>query len=402
MNYRVKKMIMDGGERICLVIDKESELPVYYQNLFLTTMIRNRSATISTMEIVATKLIIFSEFCKRNKISLKERIINKSFLTLSEIESLMRFLRQRFDHQSDNVRKISNTFISKRTYHYRITIVAHYLEWLCGVLHSHSGIHARNEVNRFIKSIMAYQSRSRSLKLTDIPDRSLDNKQIIELFRLLEIGSEQNPFTKDVQKRNRLIFSLLLQLGLRAGELLNLNLSDFDFRENTVFIRRRHDDRKDCRVNQPLVKTRERLIPLSDKLASEIHDYICNERELVSGKKKHGYLLVTHGSGNTAGDALSVSAYEKIISTLKKESSILSGLSGHRLRHSWNYLYSKEIKNSSLSSHQNDQLRKYFMGWSETSGMPEVYNRRIMNETEKETILKMQDKITNLLKGGTM
>lgn len=42
------------------------------------------------------------------------------------------------------------------------------------------------------------------------------------------------------------------------------------------------------------------------------------------------------------------------------------------------------------------------MGWSETSGMPEVYNRRIMNETEKETILKMQDKITNLLKGGTV
>ncbi|HBA5437810.1 TPA: site-specific integrase, partial [Escherichia coli] len=54
MGYKVKKFIMSNGERGCLILDKNSNLPAYYQNLFLTTDIRNRGATASTMEIIAT------------------------------------------------------------------------------------------------------------------------------------------------------------------------------------------------------------------------------------------------------------------------------------------------------------------------------------------------------------
>ncbi|HHH6554671.1 TPA: site-specific integrase, partial [Escherichia coli] len=62
-----------------MILDKNSNLPAYYQNLFLTTDIRNRGATVSTMEIVATNLLIFSNFLDSRKINIVERIELKKY-----------------------------------------------------------------------------------------------------------------------------------------------------------------------------------------------------------------------------------------------------------------------------------------------------------------------------------
>lgn len=104
---------------------------------------------------------------------------------------------------------------------------------------------------------------------------------------------------------------------MRAGELLNLKVNDLNLRNNTLSIFRRHDCIEDRRLNQPLVKTGERIIPLSDELVMEIFDYIQTCRSKIT-KKKHDFLFVTHSAGKTVGEPLSVSAYEKIISTIKK------------------------------------------------------------------------------------
>ncbi|BES83584.1 hypothetical protein PEC302107_05880 [Pectobacterium araliae] len=74
MGYKIKKLIMRSGERGHLILDKETELPVYYQNLFLTENVRNRNATASTVEVVATNLLIFSNFLDSRKINIVERI----------------------------------------------------------------------------------------------------------------------------------------------------------------------------------------------------------------------------------------------------------------------------------------------------------------------------------------
>lgn len=68
--------------------------------------------------------------------------------------------------------------------------------------------------------------------------------------------------------------------------MLNLKIDDFDLRDNTLSIVRRHDSKEDGRSYQPLVKTGERVIPLSDELASEIFDYISNSREKNDKKEK--------------------------------------------------------------------------------------------------------------------
>ncbi|HDX8802766.1 TPA: site-specific integrase [Klebsiella michiganensis] len=399
MSYKIKKFLMSNGERGCLILDKETQLPVYYQNLYLTTNVRNRSATASTIEIVATNLLILSNFLKSRNINIIDRIEIKGFLSVAEVDDLIRYARQRFDKQKiTNVRVIKMEQVAKRTFSYRIHVFSNYLNWLCGLLHSIKGIHARYEVESFIESIRAHLPRNKSLSVNNRKDKSLSEEQIKTLFKLLEVEGSQNPFQKEVQVRNRLIFTLLLNCGLRAGELLNLKVNDFNPRGYTLNIFRRHDCIEDRRLNQPLVKTGEREIPLSDELAMEILDYINNYRNKYTKKKKHEFLFVTHSSCKTTGEPLSVSAYEKIISTIKKSSPVLKNLSGHKLRHSWNYFYSNEIDDSNLDISRKSGLRCYLMGWSKDSKMSENYNFKHISIKEKEVIERVYDSLRRITK----
>ncbi|EOM2493346.1 tyrosine-type recombinase/integrase, partial [Escherichia coli] len=387
MGYKVKKFIMSSGERGCLILDKKSNLPTYYQNLFLTTDIRNRGATASTMEIVATNLLIFSNFLDGRGIDIIERVELKKYFSVAEIDDLVRYAKQRFDRQKIiNIKSTNYRFIAKRTFSYRIHVFSRYLKWLCGLVHSSKGIHAKYEVDVFIESIRAHIPRNSSLNMNEISEKSLNEEEIKVLFRLLEIGGIENPFHKEVQVRNRLIFTLLLNLGLRAGELLNLKIDDFDLRDNTLSVVRRHDSKEDGRSYQPLVKTGERVIPLSDELAREIFDYISNSREKMTKRKKHNFLFVAHCTGKNAGEPLSISAYEKVISTLKRASPELYNLSGHRLRHSWNYMYSKGIEGAELEYNRRKDLRNYLMGWSKESIMCDRYNYKYISQQEKDVV----------------
>lgn len=400
MSFKIKKFVMSNGERGCLILNKETLLPVYYQNLYLTTNVRNRSATASTMEIVATNLLILSNFMKSRKINIVDRIESKRFLSVAEVDDLIRYAKQRFDQQKiTNVRLLKGKQIAERTFSYRIHVFSNYLNWLCGLIHSIQGIHARYEVESFIESIKAHYPRNRSLSINDRTDKSISEEQIKTLFKLLEVEGSQNPFQKEVQVRNRLIFTLLLNCGLRAGELLNLKVNDLNLRNNTLSIFRRHDCIEDRRLNQPLVKTGERIIPLSEDLVMEIFDYIHTCRSKITKKKKHDFLFVTHSAGKTVGEPLSVSAYEKIISTIKKASPELKSLSGHRLRHSWNYFYSNEIDGSNLEISRKSGLRCYFMGWSKDSKMSENYNFKHISEKEKEVIGRVYESLKKITEG---
>ncbi|EOR6389401.1 tyrosine-type recombinase/integrase, partial [Escherichia coli] len=398
--YKVKKFIMSSGERGCLILDKKSNLPTYYQNLFLTTDIRNRGATASTMEIVATNLLIFSNFLDGRGIDIIERVELKKYLSVAEIDDLVRYAKQRFDRQKIiNIKSTNYRFIAKRTFSYRIHVFSRYLKWLCGLVHSSKGIHAKYEVDVFIESIRAHIPRNSSLNMNEISEKSLNEEEIKVLFRLLEIGGIENPFHKEVQVRNRLIFTLLLNLGLRAGELLNLKIDDFDLRDNTLSVVRRHDSKEDGRSYQPLVKTGERVIPLSDELAREIFDYISNSREKMTKRKKHNFLFVAHCTGKNAGEPLSISAYEKVISTLKRASPELYNLSGHRLRHSWNYMYSKGIEGAEFEYNRRKDLRNYLMGWSKESIMCDRYNYKYISQQEKDVVLKVYKSVSKIISG---
>ncbi|WP_413770699.1 tyrosine-type recombinase/integrase [Xenorhabdus bovienii] len=86
-------------------------------------------------------------------------------------------------------------------------------------------------------------------------------------------------------------------MGIRRGELLNLRVDDIDFIANEVRIVRRADSSVDSRVYQPLVKTEERILPISDRLAEILCEYVTGLRSAFPRARKHPYLFVTHKQG---------------------------------------------------------------------------------------------------------
>jgi integrase len=116
--------------------------------------------------------------------------------------------------------------------------------------------------------------------------KGLTEEQQKTLLRLVKPRSENNPFSESVQVRNQLIVLMLYHLGLRAGELLSLRISDFDFQNNTLLVAKRHDNPADPRTHQPVVKTIDRRIPLAESLMKAVSEYIMLDRRRYPDAKK--------------------------------------------------------------------------------------------------------------------
>ena len=133
----VDSFMLENGERYCHVVNKDTGEPLYYPNLYITTQVRNRSESISTMKVIAGSISLLYRFFMRKEINIDERIQKKIFLAPHEIEDLIEFTSFNFrDGEDDNFRS-SN--VKKPTKYFRITTIANYLEWLCKIHLSHTG-----------------------------------------------------------------------------------------------------------------------------------------------------------------------------------------------------------------------------------------------------------------------
>lgn len=166
-------------------------------------------------------------------------------------------------------------------------------------------------------------------------------------------------------------------LGVRRGELLNVKISDIDFRKNEVMIARRADDPVDPRRAQPKVKTRDRILPLSSELATESHKYIIQDRRKIFGATMHEYLFVADHTGYP----LSIATLNKVFQTLKsKFCDLPADLSPHVLRHTWNDEFSRQLDGKNIGETREVQMRNYLMGWSQTSATAGTYTKRFVQK----------------------
>jgi len=91
-----------------------------------------------------------------------------------------------------------------------------------------------------------------------------------------------------------LIVVLLDELGIRAGELLAIKVSDIDFQSQEITIPRRHNDPEAPRHNQPVQKTLDRLLAISDELTLILTSYVLNDRRAYRGRL--AFLIPIRGS----------------------------------------------------------------------------------------------------------
>lgn len=138
----------------------------------------------------------------------------------------------------------------------------------------------------------------------------LYEEQVIDLLNYLK--ESDNTF----KSRDIAIISLLYYSGLRAFELVNLNLFDINFSNRTIRVFGKG--------------RKERIVPFSNECLSSLLDYKNNLRkELLLEQDNSAFFL------NNKGKRLTTRGLEYILDSIEEKSGIFVNLHPHLLRHTF-------------------------------------------------------------------
>ena len=253
--YRVKRFVMESGERYCLLVEEGNPIPLYYPNLYITTQIRNRSLSTSAMEAALNAISVLLKFMDEKDEDIEARLTEGRYLKAHEISALRDFCQKRVKPK-DNKRHLKPTNVAKETEYTRLTSIASYLGWLSHTLPLSGSVkNYEAQISRMVTGIKAHRP-PRKMRNSNLNIKALSEDQVELAFEIFRPESSINPFkSRGVKHRNQLMFLMLYHLGLRGGELLNLRIRDMDFSTNQLVVARRADEKDDYRTYQPLVKT---------------------------------------------------------------------------------------------------------------------------------------------------
>lgn len=407
---QAKGFLMQDGERYCLLIDRGTGMPLYYPNLYVTTQVRNSSKSVAAMESALTGINVLLSFCEQRQIDLVGRFLRREYFSLHELDAIRDYCQQNFSTRPGDLpqgivpfngrgksRSTRKTGLANE--YNRLTHIAKYVDWLAKIVLT--GEFERRTTLDIAKMKKGLESRRPSSKGRNQTGREqgLSREQEAVLLEVVQLGSLRNPFEdQPTQIRNQLLIQLLLHLGIRAGELLNIRVSDINWANNQIVIARRADEKRDPRRRQPLVKTLDRRLPMKDTLVQAIHRYIVQFRNKVPGARKHDYLLVTHKSGPTQGQPMSRSALIKVVALISAAAPELAGLHAHELRHTWNDRFSEFMDASAdpPAPEQQEAQRSYLQGWKPGSGTAATYTKRFTQRKAMDASLKLQEGISRI------
>ena len=383
--YAVKKIMASDGNRFCMILDSKNGLPLYYQNIYLSLLHKQKNKSFNTVLRNAYTLISFENYLIESNINLIERIRAKTFLSFTEIYSLSEHLRVKNKKQKVIDIKEYKKF-NQENLHYRLTVISSYISWIYESYFS-TTIYETNIISKSVSLLFRkHKPKLNSQFYLNNDFKSLEKESLGILLQCIEPESQYNPFVDiSCRKRNQLIILILQETGMRGGELLNLKITDFNKEKRYLKVCKRINDPADPRVFQPLVKTFERELNISKKLSMQISSYIDNDRSFYSKSLNHNYLFITQKSGPTEGFPLSISAYHKVIKQIRRiefNGVSFQNFTGHCLRHTWNYIYS--LKYIGVTDQyrltQLDRIRCVRMGWKMNSKTALIYNNRYISE----------------------
>lgn len=417
---KVAHIMFDNGERYPMVVNDEGH-PDFWLTLFVTEKLRS-SLTQTSIENTLRSLIHLRLWEEINGIALIDEIRRGNFLVDADIASIRdhcqldtkdvrawhksvkkhRITSLALRHPS-NVRHLKN--VSKKHTANRLTHIAQFLGFTAETL-----LRQRLNYSSLVNTIEEMKNRISSHKPKGLGDKGLsgdpdDKAPAPEVFaKLMETISETSPdnpyLNAGIRTRNARIFDLLHDTGMRSGEILGLYVEDVDYIKGEVKVIRRHDNKLDPRLKQPVAKTLSRKIPISKNLAKRLRDYVIEVRAKVPNANKGPYLFVTHKAGKYQGMPISDSTFRNRILAPATGTNIelFEEINRHGFRHNFNKLLSEKIDANNAKSKidptvrkinekEEMQIRKQLNGW-ESDDTAETYNLRHTRETANKLLLQ--------------
>lgn len=418
--------VLGEGERVPMLHDEQG-VPLFYPTLFATSQLRNAGAAVNTIRNKLADLVVLMRWERCQGRDLIAEFRTGRFLTVADVDSLRDFAKLDMrhwqadeggsSHQLDGVidfieakvgRKQAQPTIGGQQHFNRLSTFAEYLEFAASVVTQHqSSPSVAQEIARMAKTIRKHRPKGLAKHLDEDHDFRSPPTELVDRFMAVGAeGNPQNPFRNSgVQLRNAIIFSLARLTGMRRGELLSLRIDQFDLGyEPHVWVRRNHDDPHDSRCHQPVAKTKERPLPLSDFLADQINRYIFQVRAKIGPARRHPYIFVSHHKTGGWGAPLSISALNQMYKRMHQVDADFDVIHTHAFRHHFNYELSLSIDahnaearmarqgspSSAISEARELDVRAFLNGHrSKASGA--TYNRRHVREASDKAARLVQE-----------
>lgn len=418
--FYIKWLKFDDGERFPILMKKAAGTPLFLPTVYTIAIQRSSGKSSATLAANLRAIMHLYTWAYLNGMDIEKRFSDQDLLGIVEIENLVTAAGLTYDQlckdletspevsnsggkngifSMEKYRKSANTQIcgvDNKTKLIRLLYIRDYLDWLAQ--QQMPKISPRSKQQTLFKTSRLQMKEAIQARLPAAKGRNLkgdreglDPDIQKRLMDVINPDSPENPWqNSEVKVRNRLFILMMLVLGARKGELLLTRIKDVNFQSNELLIRRVPDDPDDPRSYEPNTKTRDRILPFEDDLATLIEDYILTVRSKVPGAGKRDFLFTAASTGKP----LSLAGVTKIFKTLRnKISDLPANLTSHVLRHTWNDRFSEMMEQNNVSEAEEKKLRSYLMGWSEFSGMAATYTKRYVRQKANEASLELQKNI---------
>lgn len=430
---KVRPTLIYGEERFPVIVS-ETGMPEFYPNTFLSGTLRREGMQFNTLLTAANALKPLRAWELLSGIDLVDRMTTGKFLKPHEAESLadamwqgygsLRIeLQERAARNSRSSGKVADLADYRRrrdrlkecadiksgTVASRMGYVVRYLK--------HLGLYAvYAEEDLVVKALLKEELKDMCRMIAVRAPDAWGGNMDIEYERLgltyqteailreaIEPGHKANPWSEKTQLRNSMTVKLLLGIGIRGGEFLNLRIPDIDLRQNVIYIRRLPDNPDDPRLHEPNVKTLPRRLRIKDPLAELIQQYIINDRRKYlrkyrcARKEDHDFLAVSCDDGSP----LSRTAYNNIFTAVRdRVPGIPIDFAGHICRITWNDRFTDYCDQRGIDEERERRIRCRIMGWVPGSRMAFYYTKRSTQEAADRCLLESQEVISSGRLGG--
>ena len=408
---------------IVILFDASATLPCLYPLLYSTTVLRFQSFATQQSDMLALKF--WYEFWYQKYSTLFcESFLNSKYepeIFLNEIDNFIVFLENNKKLETNLIRLRSNIDANYMTITQRLRSLFKYFVYLLDEYWNtrYQDItikeltNRRKKIDLFLlnkKRIFSKFSKHSLTVKSEINHnfKSLTNEMVAMLYKIIRPDQSakiniDNPFsTKSHQLRNFLMVHLMMNYGLRVGELMLLTKRSIKKSLNSdsySLIITNTDDEHDSRQRKPSIKNEQsyRVIKLDSMDYKFLMLYIekirnFNNSDILFTSLKPPYSPLSYSSINAIFKTIE-QAFKTSHPVYFDDTNIdsIQKLTPHVCRHTWAYITLafaiKKYRNESVSplSQSNDEIMQKALedlrvlgGWSANSIMPSYYAKRFI------------------------
>ena len=387
---RVVTVGHNSGDLLPILLGGD-DLPIPSPNEFL---LGRRNLSTNTLLRNLRELSVLYKWLEHRQINLESRLSGDKLFSEAEFSGgLIEFLRKDME--------MEDKVVSPHTFNNRLATIRQYLIWKIDVHISSLPLSDTQYqvLQAARKRLVGWIDKAfiNTPKAGSVSRKSLTDEQAEFLLQCLNPKSSDSfAFFEPVKYRNFVAVSLMLNCGLRPGELLSLRVEDIQIGAiSSVTIKRRAPDPLDSRKPRPSVKRNGRVLPLDNSHFVQMLDkYIVEWREVLEQKssKANDYLILSD-----EGEPLSHSTLTQLFSRLRSTypDSLPEILTPKCLRHT----FSNRVEQVLRAAGFEEDLRRRALAMLRGDSSLESQTVYIAQEIEEQARRALSDYQRKLIAG---